>query len=293
MSILKYQAFIQVVESGNLTKAAKQMGYSQPGVSHMIDSLEKEIGFPLLIRNKDNIVPTENGKKILHHCYQIVKSKDDLQSTAAAIQGIMEGTIEVGAYSSLMVDYIPAVVSKFSDAYSNIKFHLRETNNAQIHEMLAKGMLDVGFMVDDVPQGFSFIPLFRDVPYLIMQEDHPLASYVKIAPELLNGCDFVRPISGCDGLLNAVLNKKFFQPNDKYVVSGDQVAIALVAQGKGVGIISSLQKKLLPPNVIAKEFEGEFYRNLGIVVKSLRYASPAVKEFIRVARETAEQWRFT
>lgn len=47
MSISKYRAFIKVAESGSLTKAAKQLGYSQPGISHMVDSLETEMGFPL------------------------------------------------------------------------------------------------------------------------------------------------------------------------------------------------------------------------------------------------------
>ena len=78
MSLTKYRAFIKVVELGSLTKAAKQLGYSQPGISHMIDSLEAEMGFPLLIRNKDSIVPTESGKKILYYCHQIIKNEDSL-----------------------------------------------------------------------------------------------------------------------------------------------------------------------------------------------------------------------
>ncbi|MFR1804992.1 MAG: LysR family transcriptional regulator [Faecalispora jeddahensis] len=91
LSISKYRAFIKVAESGSLTKAAKQLGYSQPGISHMVDSLETEMGFPLLIRNKDKIVPTENGKKVLYYCYQIIKNETYLQETVSAINGLLEG----------------------------------------------------------------------------------------------------------------------------------------------------------------------------------------------------------
>ena len=61
--MIKYKAFIKIVECGNFTRAAKELGYSQPGISHMIDALEKEFGFSLLLRNKDTITPTENGQR--------------------------------------------------------------------------------------------------------------------------------------------------------------------------------------------------------------------------------------
>ena len=45
--------------------------YTQPGISHMISSLEKEMGFPLLIRGKDGVFPTENAKPLIYYMQQI------------------------------------------------------------------------------------------------------------------------------------------------------------------------------------------------------------------------------
>lgn len=64
----------------------------------MMDFLEAEMGFPLLIRNKDRIVPTENGKKILYYCYQIIKNETYLRETVSSINGLLEGTIHIDAY---------------------------------------------------------------------------------------------------------------------------------------------------------------------------------------------------
>ena len=61
MSILKYSAFLKAVEYGSLTKALEALVYTQPGISHMISSLEKRWGFPLLIRGKGWRFP--NGKR--------------------------------------------------------------------------------------------------------------------------------------------------------------------------------------------------------------------------------------
>ena len=138
MSISKYRAFIKVAESGSLTKAAKQLGYSQPGISHMVDSLYTEMGFPLLIRNKDKIVPTENGKKVLYYCYQIIKNETYLQETVSAINGLLEGTISMGAYNSLMVGFLPHAVRNFSNVYPNIELHLREVACGEFHELLPR-----------------------------------------------------------------------------------------------------------------------------------------------------------
>ena len=46
MSLKKYRAFVETVDLGSLTKAAEKLNYTQPGISHMILSLEGEFGFP-------------------------------------------------------------------------------------------------------------------------------------------------------------------------------------------------------------------------------------------------------
>ena len=58
MSLKKYKALVETIDLGSLTKAAEKLNYTQPGVSHMILSLENEFGFPLLIRGKNGVTPT-------------------------------------------------------------------------------------------------------------------------------------------------------------------------------------------------------------------------------------------
>lgn len=289
MSISKYRAFIQVVETGSLTKAAKQLGYSQPGVSHMMDSLEAEMGFPLLIRNKDKIIPTENGKKILYYCYQIIKNETYLQETVSSINGLLEGTIHIGAYNSLMIGFLPYAVSNFSNVYPKIELRILEIAYGGFHECLPRGEIDLGFMVEDVPKGFSFIPLLHDAACVIMRKDHPFASYEKISPSMLNGCNFIMPVVGYDDVINTVMAKAPFYPNIKYYTGSDAGAISMVSNNMGISVISSLQVNLLPNNVVARPFQGSFGRSLGIAIKSLKHAPPVIKEFVRICKETASQ----
>ena len=52
MDIKKFQLFVDVAETKNFTRSGERMGYTQSGVSHILKSLETEMGFPLFVRNK-------------------------------------------------------------------------------------------------------------------------------------------------------------------------------------------------------------------------------------------------
>ena len=52
MKLDKYQVLSAVVEQRSLTLAASVLGCTQSAVSHSLDALEKELGFPLLKRGR-------------------------------------------------------------------------------------------------------------------------------------------------------------------------------------------------------------------------------------------------
>ena len=51
MANSKYAAFIAAAEAGKMTAAAQKLGYTQSGVSHLVHTLEQELGVQLLIRS--------------------------------------------------------------------------------------------------------------------------------------------------------------------------------------------------------------------------------------------------
>lgn len=65
MDSVKCQALLLAIQYGSLTAAGKELGYTQSGMTRMIRSLEKEIGFPLLVRNKQGVRPSANGLQMV------------------------------------------------------------------------------------------------------------------------------------------------------------------------------------------------------------------------------------
>ena len=52
MESKKLEALLMAVDLGSFTKAAEVLGYTQSGLTHMMNSLEKEVGFTLLERSR-------------------------------------------------------------------------------------------------------------------------------------------------------------------------------------------------------------------------------------------------
>jgi DNA-binding transcriptional LysR family regulator len=285
MSITKYKAIIAVVESGSLTKAAHIMNYSQPGISHMIDSLEAEIGLTLLNRSRDAIGLTENGKQMLEHFRRVVEYDNALKKAASSINGMVSGSLRIGAQNSMIVSFVAKAVSEFTQIHPNVEIKIEEYPFSGMRSALGSNLIDIGFMSEHVPKHFDFIPLLRDSAVLIMHMDHTLSSYEKVPASVLNGCNFLMPIAGWDDVVNAVMEKEPFRPNTKHYIASDAAAVSMVQNRLGVAILSSLQCEYLPDTVVAKPFIGDFGRNCGIAVRSEKDLTAAQAEFIRIARE--------
>ena len=283
--MIKHKAFIRVVELGSLTKAAKELGYSQPGISYMLNTLEEEMGFPLLRRTRDAIVPTENGIKILDCCYELVKATTTLEETAQAINGILTGTLKIAALNSMAINYVPPIISKFKERYPQIDIHLEEFSIPDIHNMLLKMQCDIAFISKDFPKSCSFYPLFDDPLGVCMPANHPLAEKEEVDISDLNDCEFIMPLPGWDDLYDIVYQTEPFSPTISHYVASDRGAVAMVASNLGISILPELQAKCLPHNTTWRKFSANCSRTLGYCITSMAHASPALRKFIAIINE--------
>ena len=65
MDIKKFRLFVDIAETKNFTRSGERMGYTQSGVSHILKSLETDMGFPLFIRNRQGVRLTQNAEVVL------------------------------------------------------------------------------------------------------------------------------------------------------------------------------------------------------------------------------------
>ena len=287
MSNIKYLAYLKTVEFHSLTKAANLLGYSQPGISHMITSLEQELGFPLLIRAKDGVYPTDEGQQLLYYMRQIVNNETMLKDLANQINGIETGSIRIGVFSSTSTQWVPGLLQKFTALHPNIRVQIIEGTTIELQNLFSENYLDLGLMSDPAPEGFEFIPLMQDPILAIIPQDHPLANEEYISPRELVKYPFIIPQEGADEDIWRVLDPEKLIPDIRYRIKGDATILAMVANGLGVSLFPKLAILLTNQKILTKPLTTGCTRTLGVVIRSSKYASPAVKEFLFLTRKMA------
>ena len=123
---------LAVTDAGTMARAATQLGVSQPAVSKAIAELERTIGFRLLDRTKNGLVPTDYGRTLVRHAAVIF---DELKQGVDELQFISDptsGELRIGASESMTAGLLPAIIANFSNQYPKIILHVAQIGFAPL-----------------------------------------------------------------------------------------------------------------------------------------------------------------
>lgn len=290
MDTIKYRALLETIAQGSLTKAAQVLGYSQPGISHMIRALEQEFGFALLRRGREVVLPTENAEKLLPYLRQIERGERSILELAAKISGAEEGTVRIGAFYSVSMHWLPKVIGNFSQKYPGISIQLSEGNHGEVWRWLVQGEIDLGFFSAPAPEGFDFFPIAEDPVMAILPQNHPLCALEKIPARLLVKEPFLSPCEGADEEVERVIREEGLdQPQIRYRIKGDETIFAMVEAGLGVTLMSRLLAERTRAEVQIRPLEQRHCRVLGIAAQPGEQLSPAARRFLEAAAEQLQR----
>ena len=82
MDISDARTFIAVVETGSVSRAARELHLTQPAVTRRVQRLEQAIGAQLIDRRKRPFALTDIGQAAIERCRRLVSTRDELKSLA-------------------------------------------------------------------------------------------------------------------------------------------------------------------------------------------------------------------
>ena len=291
MDIKKYEVLLNVIDRGSLVRACEDSGYTQSGITHMMNSLEQEVGFPLILRTNKGVQTTLAGEQVLPLIRDLVRMNERLEQEFDLIQGMETGKLRVGCYPTVASAWIPKLLYVFRKRYPHIQIELIEEGSIlRLEGWLSSGMIDAAFISRQPRHAYEWVDLKKD-PYLaIIPEKHPMSENEYITPGDLMKYSFF--MQGClDGMDQDI--KRYFEQNGIAIRSGltsnsDYTILSMVKQGLGVAMVPSLiLEEYSEENhpLVAKPLSPPFFRELGIAVRSLRDNSPAMTRLIRCTKE--------
>ena len=280
---IKYRAFVETVNRGSITAAAEAMKYTQPGVSRMVRSLEEEWGIRLLERGKKGVVPTNEGQHLYELCQTLLENQNRLDQAIAQIKGAIVGTIRIGAYFSVLMNWIPNLLLITGERHPKLDFQMFEGNAEEQIDLLRRNAIDVGFLSSSAPEDFTFIPLHRDPIVVIMPKEHPLTGCDRVEPADIANYPFLIKPEHTYGVLKQILLSQTSLTESHYSVKNDNALVGLVNKGMGIGVVGEMVTHSGTP-VEYRHFKGEYYRTIGLAVPKWKPVSPALQSFIEIVR---------
>lgn len=286
MDEVKCEALITAAEQGSLSRAARILGYTQPGISRMIHSLEEELGFPLLIRTKKRVELTPNGKTVLPYLEETVRAARLTHETSASILGLLSGTLTIGCYYSVSSMILPPLLKRFGTDYPRVRIILREGTNAELAEALENRTIDFS-LAAPTPESLEcdHIPILEDELVVWLPPSHPLAGKTAFPLEALASYPFIITQPGQDTDIDRLLSKYHIHPDLHFATKDAYSTYRMVEAGLGISFNQSLFAKGWKGNVVTLPFDPPQVIHLGISIPSLKEASPAAKKFIQYVEE--------
>jgi LysR family cyn operon transcriptional activator len=146
MNLRHLRAFVTVVDTGGVARAATRLNVSQPALSRQIHTLEAELGVPLFDRVGRGVQLTLQGEDLLRRSRGLLAEADALGERARALKSGQTGTLRVGATPQVIESVLADFLTTYQRHHPGVQVHLVEEGGALLPSRLERGDVHVAHM---------------------------------------------------------------------------------------------------------------------------------------------------
>ena len=281
MESKKLEALLMAVDLGSFTKAAEVLGYTQSGLTHMMNSLEKEVGFTLLERGRSGVRLTEEGERIAPAVREFLQANARLDSVIEQVASSRTEIIRVSAYASIAMHWLPGIIQRFREECPDVDVDIRMADHVDVpYELLAQGKMDA-ILVSPQDEGqYEWVHLADDPMFAVLPKDFDTQGMTAFPLAAFEARDFIMPSQGFDKDIMRIFNRIGVKPHILPTWVDDPTVISMVGHGLGVSMMTELTVRGRTDGVKLLPVEPASSRELGLAVRSLDAASDGLRHFI-------------
>ena len=286
MDSKKVHALLLAVERGSLTSAATELGYTQSGLTHMMNALEEEVGLNLLVRSKNGVRLSPAGQALRPSMQAFLDASMDLEEEAAHLRQRSSSTLRLGAYSSMASTWLPAIVASFRKVDPNTDVIIDVGGIPDIYEKLKTDQLDCAFVSyqESLCAGLHYFHLADDPLLAILPDTDGHTDVFPISD--FSEQEFLMPSDGFDvdilPLFSHHLGKD--HPRIRYTNLSDSAIVSMVEHSLGISLLSELIMEGIHSSVKSLPLDPPIYRKLGIAASERQQNDKVIRRFIRCAQ---------
>jgi LysR family pca operon transcriptional activator len=297
-SLLKYRHLQMVEALGRhlvLTRAAAELGLTQPALSKGLREIEHLVGTPLFERSVRGLKATPAGFQLAAFARAALSELKDLEARLTPSGFEEAASLAVGVLPVAAVGMAPTLMRRLHAVYPNLRVRFMEGRTEDLLARLEAGEVElvIGRLYPPaVADGFRREPLYSEPISVMVRTGHPLAALRRITPQDIGPYDLVLP----------EFSQRIAHDIDRYM---DEVGLAA-----GPGVVRSTSRgfiremvlsgdlvTVLPRLVMAGDLErGEVKvlplagtarkRPGGVISLARREQSPWARRLVEILRET-------
>ena len=175
MNDMEIACFLSVARTGSFTVSARELSSTQQAVSRNIQTLERELGFPLLHRSGSGVSLTWAGKRFLQWRteYDAQLSTLERRSRRLTSEGMNELYVAWNDWTNCPRG-LDLCIEGFRRAYPAVQLHTRQGSTEEVVEMLLNGNADIAVLPEHCAhnaKGLMVSPPYVSLPLCVVSRD--------------------------------------------------------------------------------------------------------------------------
>lgn len=262
MQLKQLAYFAAVVEHGSISRAAANLYLAQSSLSQSIQTLEQELGFTLLKRSRDGVLPTEMGELVYSGVKDLLASVEHLTESwkqtyqeRCALNGLVRIATVPGAHPILRKQ----ILSRINESYPNVHYRVLEARDTLLLSYLAQDQADLilsDFMERErgnveafaQEQGLELVELRADAYKIAVGAGRPLANQNQLTKKDANGLPLACYFGG-DAAAELYF-ERFFNKDISVEYTSIEKMVQEAEQGPGVSVLPELTVRNTYPDTL-------------------------------------------
>lgn len=282
LNLDQLRTLVTIAELGSFAAAARHLHLAAPTVSLHVAELESRLGAPLLLRQRQRVLPTGIGEGLVERARRLLADVDAaLDEVAQRVEG-RAGRVRVGASTGALAWLLPLALEAIGRDHPGIDVQVAVLTSQEALTRVQEGTLDIGLVA--LPQaavkGLQIVPWRRDPVMAFL----PRAWTVPrtITPAWLAG----RPLIANDATtrLHRMTTDWFAsageQPQPRIELNFNDAIKSLVAAGYGAALLPREEgAATLDERIVIKPLTPRLWRPLGLAHRAGR-PEPATRHML-------------
>lgn len=138
--------FLNIVDTGSLTKGAERSAISLQAASERIKKLEQQFNTPLFTRHAMGVKLTVAGQVFTEQAQQLIQQEQQLQQAMSPFAQGLASQVTLWCNSSAQSEYLPILLPQYLVENPHIQIELKEAESRDIIQAIEKGTAQLGLI---------------------------------------------------------------------------------------------------------------------------------------------------